>query len=71
MQYVGVSEVDINLADWVTAVESGLQVVVFDRPLRVEALQVPFSVTRATPDAGGADVLLNANRQLADVHFIN
>jgi hypothetical protein len=68
-QYIGVDEAEATAASHVETVESGLQLIVFNNPLRVVKSDLPFDCTDTSKDAVSPDILLNLSRQLANVRM--
>jgi hypothetical protein len=70
-QYFGVAVADANQGRWFEAVSSGKQVLVRNKPLRIEMTDTPFEPKDATADVVGDDVLLNVHRQLVHVRLLD
>jgi hypothetical protein len=68
-QYIGAAEAEATVATHAATIESGLQLIVFQNPLRVEASSCSFNVADAAKDIAAPDILLNLNRQLAYVRM--
>lgn len=70
-QYFGAKQAAESIDEWVSAVELGGQVLVRNKPLRLEISTVKFERAQASNDVTGGDVLLNVHRQMSNVRLLD
>lgn len=70
-QYFGAKQAAESIDEWVDAVEAGGQVLVRNKPLRLEISAVKFERDQPSNDVTGGNVLLNVHRQMSNVRLLD
>lgn len=68
-QYFGAPETSEKIRKWARAIETGNQVLVRNKPLRIDLTNTPFVRAEVSSDVADDDVLINVHRRLVHVRL--